>query len=69
MFRGHHGDHDAEDLAAGRVISLFPEAKLEVAWGYDLIYRIGNQDHPKVRAFRRWILREARDYSALTGCK
>ncbi|PQZ45665.1 LysR family transcriptional regulator [Ochrobactrum sp. MYb15] len=53
----------AEDLAAGRLISLFPEAKLEVAWGYDLIYKIGNQDHPKVRAFRHWILREAREFT------
>lgn len=53
----------AEDLAAGRLISLFPQAKLEVAWGYDLIYRIGNQDHPKVRAFRDWILREVREFT------
>lgn len=53
----------AEDLAAGRLISLFPEAKLEVAWGYDLIYKIGNQDHPKVRAFRHWILREMREFT------
>ncbi|OCP17471.1 MULTISPECIES: transcriptional regulator GcvA [unclassified Ensifer] len=52
----------AEDLAAGRLVSLFPEAKLEVEWGYDLIYRVGNQDHPKVRAFRTWILKEVREF-------
>lgn len=54
----------AEDLAAGRLVSLFPEAKLEVEWGYDLIYRIGNQDHPKVRAFRTWIMKEVRTFLA-----
>lgn len=52
----------AEDLSAGRLISLFPEARLEVEWGYDLIYRMGNQDHPKVRAFRNWILKEVREF-------
>ncbi|WP_336740462.1 transcriptional regulator GcvA [Aureimonas altamirensis] len=45
----------AEDLAAGRLVSLFPHAKLDVEWGYDLAYATGNQDHPKVRAFRSWI--------------
>lgn len=56
----------AEDLAAGRLISLFPQATLEVEWGYDLIYRIGNQDHPKVRIFRDWILRELREFTRST---
>lgn len=53
----------AEDLAAGRLVSLFPDAKLEVEWGYDLIYRIGNQDDPKVKTFRNWINNEARAFS------
>lgn len=48
----------AEDLVAGRLVSLFPQAKLEVEWGYDLVYRIGNQDHPKVRTFRAWVAGE-----------
>lgn len=52
----------AEDLAAGRLVALFPQAKLEVEWGYDLLYRIGNQDHPKVRAFRNWIADEVREF-------
>jgi len=52
----------AEDLTAGRLVSLFPKAKLEVEWGYDLVYRIGNGDHPKVRAFRSWILGEVREF-------
>ncbi|OCC05330.1 LysR family transcriptional regulator [Labrys sp. WJW] len=53
----------AEDIAAGRLISLFPQARLEVEWGYDLIYRVGNQEHPKVRAFRSWILQEVREFT------
>ena len=53
----------AEDLAAGRLIPLFPQARLEVEWGYDLIYRVGNQGHSKVRIFRDWILREAREFT------
>ncbi len=52
----------AEDLAAGRLVSLFPQAKLDVEWGYDLVYRIGHQDSPKVRAFRSWIANEVREF-------
>jgi LysR family glycine cleavage system transcriptional activator len=52
----------AEDLAAGRLVALFPQAKLDVEWGYDLVYRIGNQDDPKVRAFRNWIAEEVREF-------
>ncbi|WP_395023199.1 transcriptional regulator GcvA [Dongia sp.] len=53
----------AEDLAAGRLVALFPKAKLEVEWGYDLVYRVGNGDHPKVRAFRNWIAGEVREFA------
>jgi LysR family glycine cleavage system transcriptional activator len=53
----------AEDLATGRLVSLFPQAKLEVEWGYDLVYRIGGRDHPKVRAFRNWIADEVREFT------
>jgi LysR family glycine cleavage system transcriptional activator len=54
----------AEDLAAGRLVALFPQAKLDVEWGYDLVYRIGNQDHPKVRALKNWIVDEVREFMA-----
>jgi LysR family glycine cleavage system transcriptional activator len=54
----------AEDLAAGRLVALFPQARMEVEWGYDLVYRVGNQDHPKVRAFRNWIADEVREFMA-----
>lgn len=50
----------AEDLAAGRLVSLFPQARLDVEWGYDLLYRAGNRDHPKVALFRDWIASEVR---------
>ncbi|WP_109613831.1 transcriptional regulator GcvA [Pseudaminobacter salicylatoxidans] len=53
----------AEDIVAGRLVSLFPQAKLDVEWGYDLVYRTGNQDDPKVRAFRNWITDEVRKFT------
>ncbi|POH32550.1 hypothetical protein ATY31_11445 [Sinorhizobium americanum] len=52
----------AEDLVAGRLASIFPQARLEVEWGYDLVYQMGNQDHPKVRAFRNRIADEVREF-------
>jgi LysR family glycine cleavage system transcriptional activator len=51
-----------EDLAAGRLVSLFPEARLDVEWGYDLVYRMGNQDAPKVQTLRSWIADEVREF-------
>lgn len=54
----------AEDVAEGRLVALSPKAKLEVEWGYDLVYQIGNGDHPKVRAFRNWIQDEVRQFTA-----
>lgn len=55
----------ADDIAEGRLVSLFPKATLDVEWGYDLVYRIGNHDDPKVRAIRDWISEEARAAVAL----
>lgn len=55
----------SEDLAAGRLVAPFPRAGLEVEWGYDLVYRMGNQDHPKVGAFRSWIADEVREFMAV----
>lgn len=56
----------AEDLAAGRLVELFPGARLEVEWGYDLVCRAGNQDHPKVCAFRNWMNDEVREFMAVS---
>lgn len=30
--------------------------------GHDLIYRVGNHEHPKVCVFRNWILQEVREF-------
>ena len=54
----------AEDLAAGRLVELFPAARLPVAWGYDLVYRIGSRDNPKVCAFRDWMTDEVQAFTA-----
>ncbi|MDE8760135.1 MULTISPECIES: transcriptional regulator GcvA [Rhizobium] len=54
----------AEDLAQGRLVALFPKARLDVEWGYDLVYAIGTQDHPKLRAFQSWISGEVREFAA-----
>ena len=52
----------AEDLAAGRLVAPFPHARLEVEWGYDLVYRPGNETHPKVCAFRSWMMDEVHHF-------
>ncbi|MBB2706169.1 UNVERIFIED_ORG: DNA-binding transcriptional LysR family regulator [Rhizobium esperanzae] len=54
----------AEDLAQGRLVALFPKARLDVEWGYDLVYAIGTQDHPKLRAFRSCISGEVREFAS-----
>lgn len=54
----------AEDLAAGRLVALFPENRLEVEYGYDLVYRVGAEDDPKVQAFREWLVDEVRGFGA-----
>ncbi|TXH35599.1 MAG: transcriptional regulator GcvA [Rhodospirillaceae bacterium] len=53
----------AEDLAAGRLVELFPQARLTVDWGYDLVYRLGGKHDPKVVAVRDWIADEVREFT------
>lgn len=48
----------AGDLREGRLVALFPETMLEAHLGYDLVYRIGNKDHPKICAFKSWMADE-----------
>ena len=50
----------AEDIAAGRLVALFPDAGMDVEYGYDLVYPPGHRDDPKVRSFRNWIKEEVR---------
>ncbi|WP_046861665.1 transcriptional regulator GcvA [Microvirga massiliensis] len=54
----------AEDIAAGRLVAPFPQMRLEAERGYDLVYRPGNQDNPKVCAVRDWLADEIRQFLA-----
>ncbi len=54
----------AEDITAGRLVALFPDDRLAVEYGYDLVYPAGDHDNPKVRAFRDWIAGEVRQFNA-----
>lgn len=57
----------AEDLAAGRLVAPFPELKLAAERGYDLVYRAGSQDNPKLRAVRDWLADEIGLFLSRTG--
>ncbi|RQS17198.1 transcriptional regulator GcvA [Burkholderia sp. Bp8998] len=48
----------ADDIAAGRLVAPFAHFKLKAERGYDLVYRIGSRDHPKVCALRDWLAEE-----------
>ena len=48
-----------DDLAAGRLVRLFPQVRLESTLAYYVVYRPECIAQPKVAAFRDWLLREA----------
>lgn len=48
-----------EDLAAGRLIRLFPNVKVTPALAYSIVYRAERSILPRLVAFRDWILNEA----------
>lgn len=48
-----------DDLAAGRLVRLFPQVRLDSALAYYVVYRPECIAQPKVAAFRDWLLREA----------
>lgn len=50
----------ADDTAAGRLVAPFAHIKLKAEKAYDLVYRIGNREHPKVCALRDWLAEEIR---------
>jgi LysR family transcriptional regulator, glycine cleavage system transcriptional activator len=54
----------AEDIAAGRLVAPFPQIRLKAERGYDLVYRAGNREHPKVCALRDWLADEIRRFLA-----
>jgi len=52
----------AEDMAAGRLVAPFPAIRMKAERSYYLVYPLGNQDHPKVRALRDWLAEEIRQF-------
>jgi LysR family transcriptional regulator, glycine cleavage system transcriptional activator len=49
-----------DDLAAGRLVRLFPEIELASALAYYIVHRSEPAASAKLVAFRDWLLREAR---------
>lgn len=47
-----------EDIEAGRLVAPFPEIRLKAERGYDLVYRVGAANDPKVRVLRAWLAKE-----------
>ncbi|WP_028219395.1 transcriptional regulator GcvA [Paraburkholderia oxyphila] len=48
-----------DDLAAGRLVALFPRVKLVSKLAYYIVYRAECATLPKLREFRDWLLKEA----------
>jgi LysR family transcriptional regulator, glycine cleavage system transcriptional activator len=48
-----------DDLAAGRLVRLFPEIEIASALAYYVVYRPEHATLPRLVAFRDWLVREA----------
>jgi LysR family glycine cleavage system transcriptional activator len=48
-----------DDLAAGRLVRLFPEITFASPLAYYIVYRADCSNLPRVAAFREWLLKEA----------
>jgi len=48
-----------DDLAAGRLVRLFPEIELASVLAYFIVYRAESAALPRIGAFRDWLLAEA----------
>lgn len=48
-----------DDLAAGRLVRLFPQLRFASELAYYVVYRPQSAGLPRLRAFRDWLLREA----------
>ncbi len=48
-----------DDIAAGRLVRLFPELRFASELAYYVVYRPESAHLPKLRAFRDWLLRES----------
>ncbi len=49
-----------DDLAAGRLVRLFPEIQFESELAYHVVYRPECADLPRLVAFRDWLMDEAK---------
>jgi LysR family glycine cleavage system transcriptional activator len=48
-----------DDLAAGRLVRLFPEVEFTSALAYYVVYRTECASLPRLAAFRDWLVSEA----------
>ena len=48
-----------DDLAAGRLIRLFPSVKIRSNLAYFIVYRMERSTLPRLVAFRDWLIKEA----------
>lgn len=48
----------AEDIAAGRLVELFPQFALPAGRGYDLVHRPGEENDPRIVVLRDWLNEE-----------
>ena len=48
-----------DDLAAGRLVRLFPDIEFASAFAYYVVYREESASLPRVAAFREWLIAEA----------
>jgi LysR family glycine cleavage system transcriptional activator len=56
-----------DDIAAGRLVAPFPTLRLKAERGYDLVYRVGERDHPKTVALRQWLTEEVQVFATRLG--
>ncbi|MBF7140947.1 MULTISPECIES: transcriptional regulator GcvA [Pseudomonas] len=54
-----------DDVAAGRLVRLFPQIKFASPLAYFVVYRPEYADLPKVRAFREWLFKVSASQNAL----
>lgn len=57
----------ADDIVAGWLVAPFPDLRLKAERGYDLVYRVGEREHPKIQALRSWLLKEIRAFKKTLG--
>lgn len=54
----------AEDIAAGRLVELFPGISLPTGRGYDLVHRTGEEGDIKIATLREWLKEEVTAFRA-----